>query len=591
LVYFAVIGVFLWLQFSSGEAFSQKVLGLGIRGMRDAAVAEGGAVKRITLSFHGVEFRFSRFRPVLLGDSRKRLRPVAFAASADGASVEFRGLGGRRLTLAFHVEPGDQGALEVAASTEEPVALPLESPGGRIEVSQSVPALGIVRGEERLIAVLPQRSRVRWTGGYLYLSGPANQLRLARSSDGSLLMQWLLAQGSLVSDEAYRREVTDFRDRAYHGWTRSRYLPELGLWRGDDGQPAYDDRLGSAFLVEAMGRGEYERALALVLRAEDAWMRLRPTASLTHETSPFTGDVDSFAAWLVEREGPEAREAERLLLAGNPAVWRTPGIVRLLQSAGAGSVLAQAGERSLAGWDPQATDVATALGVLEASLDIAPERPPESAQIPAWLTAAAERALARVFGSLRIDGDTIGIVASDAVDVSLSLRAGALLARAGGVRQNQTLAGLGRTLIAAALRTADQEGFLPSGRRAAAPAGRMTPEEIFHVAELSPYLPALRPIGAVFGPGAWLWSAAPLRSATVNGSEVTLTFTFAPGVPHHVLIRGLPPFAQMRLKGVPWRPDPAYARYFAGWFYDADRRSLALKLTQDQAEEQVVITR
>ncbi len=575
LVYAALIGLFLWLHLASGKPFVESVSGLQIRGVRASGAAGSGvSVKRITLSYGAAEFRFSRLRPLLLGQSRARLRPVSCAVSADGAAVRLRGLGGRDLTVVFRVDSG--GSLEVSVGTAEPLALPLESPGARIEVADAVPAVGITRGEERLVAVLPQGSRLRWTGGYLYLSGPAARLRLSRSSGGSLLMQWFLAQGSLVGQEDYDREVSGYRERAYQAWTGSRYQPDMGLWRGADGQLGYSGRLGSAIAAEAIARGEYERALALVLKAEDVWTRVRPTAAPTHEASPFTGNTGAFAAWRADEQGPAAREAERLLRAGNLAAWRIPNLVGLLESAGAGAVLAETGERSLAGWDPDQTDAATALGVLEVSLD--------AARTP-WLAAAGERALSRVLASLRIEGEALGMVSGDKVDPMLSLRAGALLARAGSAQQNQALAGLGRTLIATVLRAADAEGFV------AAPAGRVPAEEVYHLVRMSPYLPALRPLTDLFGPGVWMWSAAPLRSSAVAGNEVTLAFGFAPGVPHHVFVQGLPQFTQLRIRGIPWRADPAYARYFAGWFHDAGGRTLTLKLTQDQAEEPVVIVR
>jgi hypothetical protein len=229
--------------------------------------------------------------------------------------------------------------------------------------------------------------------------------------------------------------------------------------------------------------------------------------------------------------------------------------------------------------------------VLEASLD-APQA--GTGPGPQWLATAGERALARILGALRIRGDAPGIVSGSAPGdpeaAALSLRAGALLLRTGAAGRSEALAGLGRSLIVAVLRTADNEGFVPTGPPGAAAAEVLEPEDVYHLARLSPYLPELRPLGEV-SPEAWIWSAAPLKSIASAGNDVTLTFSFAPRVPHNVLIRGLPPFSRMTLKGIAWRPDPAYARYFAGWFYDADKRSLALKLTQDRADEPIVITR
>jgi hypothetical protein len=573
-LYALVIGVFVWLQLGTGRTVAQEVSGLRIRAVGDSRADSGTSVRRVTLSYGAAELRFSRLRPLLLGKSRARLRPVACTVTKDGAVVDFRGLGGRSLSVGFRVGP--QGALEIAAGPVEALAVPLECPGGSIQGADGVPAIALERGDERLLAVMPPGSRVRWTGGYLYLEGREARLRLAPSSGGSLLMQWLLAQGSLADQAAYEREMRAFRDRAYRGWTQSRYLPDVGLWRGADGRPDYTGRLGSAFLAEATQRGEHARALEMVLRAEGVLAGARPTAERSRETGLFTGDVAGFAAWRAAVDGPRAREAERLLRAADPAAWRAPDLVGLLESEGAQGLLAEAGARSLEGWEPQEADVAIALGVLEASLD-APGTP--------WLAAAAERALSRVFSALRVDGEGLAVAGVHGADPTLSLRAGSLLVRAGLARGDQAVSGIGWSLVAGVLRAADSEGF------AVAPEGRIPAEEVYHRAGMSQYLPSRRPTGGLFGPGVELWSVAPLRSASEAAEEVTLTFAFVPGVPHYVLLRGMPEFAQLRLTGIPWRPDPAFAQYFAGWYYDAAARSLSLKLTQEKAEEPVVIAR
>jgi hypothetical protein len=575
LLYVSVIALFMWLQFGSGESVTQSAGGLQVRSVRAslATSAEGTAVRRTTVAYRGAEFRFSRLRPLLLGEPPVRLHPVSVVVSGDGVSVAFRGARGRALDLVFLP---DAGGLVVSADTEAPLALPLESPGGRVEGSTTVPAISIIRGDQSLVALLPQQTRARWAGGYLYMSGPDNSLRLAPGDGGSLLTQWLLAQGSLVSDDAWKREMAAYRDRAYEGWVRSRYLQDLGLWRGADGQPTYSDALGSAFLAEAASRGEHARALYFVQQAEAMWLRLRPTAVIGHETSAFTGVFGDLTAWRAELQRPEVREALRLLRAGDPAVWRTEGLVRSLQAAGYGSAFAEAGEKALAKWDPATGEIAAALGLLEASLD---------AQGLPWLASAGDRALAAILGRLRMDGGRLRLASGERPDVAVDLRAGALLARAGEARQSQALTRVGRTLIVTALRTADGYGFI-------GPAGglRLSPEDAYHLARLSPYLPSLRVLDGALGPGVSVWSAAQVKSAS-SGGDVTLTFAFAPGVPHHVLFRGLAPVREIKLRGVPWRPDPAYNNYFAGWFYYTDNSVLALKLTQEQGEEQVVITR
>jgi len=45
----------------------------------------------------------------------------------------------------------------------------------------------------------------------------------------------------------------------------------------------------------------------------------------------------------------------------------------------------------------------------------------------------------------------------------------------------------------------------------------------------------------------------------------------------------------IRMHGIPWHADPAYAKYSDGWAYDSGTRTLYVKLTGRQPREELDI--
>jgi hypothetical protein len=92
-----------------------------------------------------------------------------------------------------------------------------------------------------------------------------------------------------------------------------------------------------------------------------------------------------------------------------------------------------------------------------------------------------------------------------------------------------------------------------------------------------------------WSPGSWVWTSARLVSAAGTSAESRLLLAYPVGVPHHLAIQGVAPFTQIRLHGIAWRTDPAYAQYSDGWAYDSGSRTLFLKLTGRTEQEEIDI--
>jgi hypothetical protein len=68
-----------------------------------------------------------------------------------------------------------------------------------------------------------------------------------------------------------------------------------------------------------------------------------------------------------------------------------------------------------------------------------------------------------------------------------------------------------------------------------------------------------------------------------------LLLGYPAGVPHYFVIQGVGPFAEVRIHGIPWHADPAFARYSDGWAYDAAAHLFSGKLTGRTSREEIDI--
>jgi hypothetical protein len=133
---------------------------------------------------------------------------------------------------------------------------------------------------------------------------------------------------------------------------------------------------------------------------------------------------------------------------------------------------------------------------------------------------------------------------------------------------------------------AGDEGFLPATVGATGPL-RLPPEDVYSLVSQAAYIPSLRFVPG--GPRAWSWSAARPLEIRVGGGTVTVDIEFPTGLSHYTLIHGLGNVTGLELRGIPWRPDPQYFLYGAGWYYEPETDGLFIKLTHQQATERVVI--
>jgi hypothetical protein len=237
--------------------------------------------------------------------------------------------------------------------------------------------------------------------------------------------------------------------------------------------------------------------------------------------------------------------------------------------------------------------VPASLGLLEAIEDYAqivgddPSLPEKARQI------VEKKVLPAVTST---DAGPFLVAGKDGVaDVQQSVRCGSLLVRAGALLGDTRTAAIGRGLIASSLALYTGAGFLPasiriSAGRVTAREGSLAPEAVYILLPLDRYVPHVVPLFKQLGPGAWIWTSADVSTLEGTDGTVRLGFTYPVKVPYHFVIRGLRPFSEIRLHGIPWHADPSYAQYSDGWSYDESNRTLYMKITGRVEQEKVEIS-
>ncbi len=549
-------------------------------------------LETLTLTWNGISLRFSRrASPALKG----------FQSTETGTDIVFDG--NVRLQLAAGSDLG--GSVSLASSGAASLAVPFTVEG----VLQEPPAgaaLAWKRAGRQFVLTLPSGAKVDPASGLLTLpaGGAAWAARFERAGipAGPALVRASPArarapetrlpdEASLPTAETMQAALGRFADSAYAGWTGSRYSAAQGQWLQPDGKPAFSEDIGVGLLAESIARGTWQTILPLWTDSLAQQQQRVPGSPAAILTSSYVGGVRDFLRALQPRTAEQVQQAGTLIASADNAALSIPGLIPLLLDHGTPELLTQASvflkDRPVA-----SLDVGGAIGLLEGLLDYARDVQSDEA-----LTRRLRDVIDhRILASVRQTSTGIFLLTgSGKSDVPQSLRCGILLLRAGPLLDATLPAAIGRGLITSCLALADEKGFLPAtltidGSRVSARDGGVTPEAVYSLLPLDRFVPRETSLAKQLGPGGWTWTSARLVSAEGStATGVVLVFGYPPGIPYHMVLRGVRSFTQIKLHGIPWHADPSYARYSDGWAYDSGTQTLSMKITGRADREEIDI--
>ncbi len=556
------------------------------------------SLEELTLSWNGLSLRFSRaaspglrgFEPgdgqadIVFADDR-RLRLQASPADGTLSIVPVLSAGASRADLAIPftvagiVEESQQGASL------------LWREGGR-SFQLALPAGARIDPDARSID-LPFRGAAAQSPLRLTSLEPVATERLAAvpaapQRSAPARTQRVPDEKSLPTADQLAATIGHFVDDSYAGWASGRRSADDGLWKMPDGTSGFSEDIGAAYIAEAIDRGAFASAIQVWTDALAHQADRAPGAPAGPITSVYTGRVRDYVKAISAADGAETQQLADLVSRADPSLASIPGFERFILTR-SGPVAAK---QALAALLSKGTnlDVSGSLGLLEGMEDYA-QLVGDDPSLPEKMRQLIDK---RVLPSLTAADTNIFLTSGSGgtADVKLSIRAGSLLVRAGSILQDTRTAAIGRGLISSSLSLSTAGGFLPgsltvAGGKVGARSGSLAPEVVYALLPLDRSLPHDVPLFRELGNGAWVHCSADVTTLENADGTVRLGFAYPTKVPYHLVFRGLKPFTQIRLHGIPWHADPQYANYSDGWSYDEDTRTLFMKITGKVAQEEV----
>ncbi len=595
LIYVTVLLGLLFLQFSGTDSFALARGEVSLRGARDELQPDTGFAD-LSLRYPGMEILLDGDRSAaLLQDGEEVALSVTgfedlgqgfLVRFSDGTRVESSsGELGATLRAIVAENPDDREA----GASPDAIALPFRTlRRSSVEASESGD-ISIREGGEEWRLLLPGTSFLKEDRIVLSLESGAAVARYVSSDAEELpsLSTWLEGQDGEATLDSFQRARAEFVERAYVGWSSSRYDPQVGGWSVGGSVSGFREETLVAYLAEAWNRNEYNRAFG----------EMRNTAvlhadSLTLNSAVFLGNLRSIVPQQLRADRDYAARVRQQLAGGQLEAFLDPAFLQFAVDRG-GPDLLQDTRAVLDALDPaeQPSRILAALaaGAFRTSQVVRDQLGLDSSTLSAWVEALRTR-LQPTDDGLFLQDDP------GSVDLWYSILAGSAF-RMGADLTGETDEEIGRLLIRDALRLGDPQGLLPriveiSGRDIGSPRGTLLPETVYPWVSDNPWIPRTVSFAEELGTGTWLYTLAQIQERDISPSEIRLRIAYPRNRTHYLIWVGLEaiaPLDGMELFGITWRDDPNFERYSKGRHYDRNSQVLLIKYFDDTQAEDVVI--
>ena len=560
-LYLAIVLVLITFQFSKkSDSFSQSQGDLTIAGKSSS----GDQPAEITLRGRGIEFLFDA-NHFLVGGGKdgtsSRLRPLSWGWKDGNVLVSFQ----QGLELAFDKADGGRSLLihpvaNDALKAFDSIRIPFGPEGGtRIIRGTRNAFVEIVRDKTRLLASVDgAQDRVDADNTFVLFEGK-NGFRPARLDPlvgASADLTWLTLDNGTNPTNA-EAALAQYWTKAYALWASSRSL---------------STKLVDAWSREALIRGDYPSVIDKIQR-------------LQSQQSRFWGfDAVSYLGNMVELMAQERQAVESASSRSQPD-WVGQGRLwleaRLYGPAGSAD---RVKDLLLKGKLPE---TAPGLAAVLKNLLILQTAQPSDA-VSARLQEVQSALLTQV---VRREGGIFVKTTDGLLDLKSSLVVGRLWMDLARSLSNEAFGMAGAHLIASVLENQDSNGQLPEilvtqDGKIVRQEGTIMPEEVYEDVKPAPSAETQLP---VWGPGAFVRSAAKIVSQSITGTEARFSFRFPAGIAEHIVISGVPAFDHITMHGIRWRTDPQFQSYTDGWVYSVSTKTLYVKIKHREDIEELAV--
>lgn len=572
LVYAFVFVGLVFLQYSSSAGVSW---GSGILSLRASPPTSDSGSGSLELTIGGLRFAVDSARPaaLMLADgSRQTLSLLSVEKTGTGVVLGFSkgvalrldGVSGRVL-ISLSADNAQARSLELAAPGEPPASW---SPG---------PAASSLSAGGGLWRVgLPGAAL---DGGHVDLpvGAPFAVEPMPKLPPGNFN---LVAK----SDVDYRQPILAWLDKVWNGLGVSRFDATTYKWRLADGSSTFSEQALSAWIAEALRRGQGEAVLGRARQSRELFGRY-----LTWFSVPYFGSTMDRMAELEASDARAARALAAQLAAKDPALLEVEGLVpRLVDRSPKG--LASDVIAFLASLDPAGLSLSQRVGLLSAAASAGNLLRGSAEALPNHV--AAEDL---IVSSLVPGGGSWFLKSGQdgSVDVALSLKAGLACVSLGKAEGKDRLLAAGQALVDGVLSLSDDTGFLPatvlvSEGAVASRSGSLAPEAVYGALADNPWYPHEQSFAKDLEPGVWAWTCSPSLTVEASAAKRVFSASFPIGLSHYLALYGAGGFSNIKLYGIDYSPDAQFESYnVSGYYYRGSTGALYLKMRHKTEVEKI----
>lgn len=599
LVYVLIIGGLLYLQFSGNNLFRTDVGPISL----SAAFEMGGTgeqrqITALSVQYTGLKMAFDDQRSLIVQTMDGRTKTIGLKSYDkldsgfrlvfdDDIQIDMTSTDGEKPMFTMELEIPDN--LLPLKSVRIPYAT---SADATVSASQNSPNLGLSHGGIDYALSLPTRSYVDAEKAYLVLPGDTarKSMRLAvrTQNEGDEVESYLNNQGTIISEKDYDDAITAYLNAAYLAWKGSRYNSGTGTWALRDGESKFNEDIMVALLAEAWQRNEYTRVYSEMRNAGD-----QHTANLTYKSAVFLGNLKRLTSEMLSKDKTEANRLLGLLEAKNNDVLLVPNLVQFAADRG-GSKLRDSLRAYLDGLDIASLSPAQMLGLLRAVYLDPIVDPSFEGVLDKYKTAIKPGILKNL---ARLD-EGFFFVENGKSDSFNSILAGRILMAASAKDGDARYGNLGRNMVLASLKLADEMAYLPQtvefsgGAISSLGVQVRGPEDVYALLHSNPSYPKHHSLFKQAGPGQWYYTLARVESSTIKPREYVFNISYPRSRTHYLFFSGMPkidPLTGMQLFGIIWRNASDFESYSKGRFYNPESKVLMIKYTDDSTSEVVKI--
>jgi hypothetical protein len=382
--------------------------------------------------------------------------------------------------------------------------------------------------------------------------------------------------GAAQDKGLYEEALKDWLDRSFAQWSLS-------------AGSGFDEETVLAYLAESVSRGAYQAAVEAI-PSEFSGGTQRSFMS-----SVYLGRMDQGLRSSIVYERDNFNRLSRLIAEGSTDFLKDPHVIEFLAIRGR-SDLIDSGAGMVAAMDGAGLGLDLIPGILEGYMDWLFCRPGTNNPFEG---PAAQACLSLSGKIVSIhEGERIVVSDGETADLAFNSRLGAALIAYGEHTGQEVWAGIGRSLVLSVFAFVDGTGTAPlaarfsaNGETEADTGASLSSARIYRLLRLGDYASRAVDLNAAAN-GVWTWTAASRVSAIFSqeNNMLDVSAAFPQGETHYMFIRGIRPFAQLRLYNIPFRTDPRFESYdSSGWAYSPSEQTLMVKMKHQVPTEHIQI--